>query len=109
MIKWLSPVNIMILLGGQSIESKLDPFYTPAGGLSQLVGKARQLGCPKIVLDQCVCICIYIYIYIYIYYMYVHTTRRTSNLQAPAGTCKLMNIAIGTNCIKYQMLHVILI
>ena len=32
-----------------------------------------------------------------------------TGIQAPAGPCKLMNIAIGTNCIKYQMLHVILI
>ena len=28
-----------------------------------------------------------------------------TRIQAPAGPCKLMNIAIGTNCIKYQMLH----
>ena len=64
-------------------------IFTP-----QLAGKARQLGCPKIVLDH----------------------MRTSigdalatGIQAPAGTCKLMNIAIRTNCIKYQMLHVSLI
>ena len=30
-----------------------------------------------------------------------------TGIQAPAGPCKLMNIAIRTNCIKYQMLHVI--
>ena len=34
-------------------------FFTP-----QLAGKARQLGCPKIVLDH---VGVYIYIYIYIY------------------------------------------
>ena len=34
-------------------------FFTP-----QLVGKVRQLVCPKIILDH---ICVYIYIYIYIY------------------------------------------
>ena len=49
-------------------------IFTP-----QLAGEARQLGCPKIVLDH-VC----------------------------TGPCKLMNIAIRTNCIKYQMLHVFL-
>ena len=75
----------------------------------QLVGKARQLECPKIVLDH---VCVYIYVY-----MFVHTTmlkytlywkymnwRRTSNRNI--SSCKLMNIALRT---KYQMLHVILI
>ena len=32
-----------------------------------------------------------------------------TGIQAPAGPCKLMNIAIRINCIKYQMLHVSLI
>ena len=36
-------------------------FFTP-----QLVGKARQLGCPKIVLDH---VRVYIYIFINIYYI----------------------------------------
>ena len=67
--------------------------------------------------------CIYIiYIYIYIYICLCApqclSTRCIGNtrigdplatgIQAPAGTCKLMNIAIQTNCIKYQMLHVFL-
>ena len=90
-------------------------IFTP-----QLAGKARQLGCPKIVLDH---MHVYIYIYIYIYIcMYAPQCLSTrciggtsigdalaTGIQAPAGTCKLMNIAIRTNCIKYQMLHVILI
>ena len=51
--------------------------------------------------------------------MFVHTTMLkyvhvvlevldalATGIQAQAGTCKLMNIAIQTNCIKYQMLHV---
>ena len=84
----------------------------------QLAGEARQLGCPKIVLDH-VRVYIYIYIYICMYPPQCLSTRciggtsigdaLATGIQAPAGTCKLMNIAIRTNCIKYQMLHVILI
>ena len=35
-----------------------------------------------------------------------HVDALATGIQAPAGPCKLMNIAIRTNCIKYQMLHV---
>ena len=37
----------------------------------------------------------------------VHEFEFATGIQAPAGTCKLMNIA-STNCIKCQMLHVFL-
>ena len=92
-----------------------DLVFTP-----QLAGEARQLGCPKIVLDH-VRVCIYI---IYILYICMYAPQCLSTrciggtsigdalatgIQAPAGPCKLMNIAIPTNCIKYQMLHVSLI
>ena len=38
---------------------------------AQLAGKARQLGCPKIVLDHVRVIYIYIYIYIYVCALWV--------------------------------------
>ena len=54
-------------------------------------------------------------IYMYVQCLSTHCIGGTSigdalatRIQAPAGPCKLMNIAIRTNCIKYQMLHVIL-
>ena len=101
-------------------------FYVTVTALftPQLAGEARQLGCPKIVLDHvcvcvCVCVCVYIYIYICMYAPQCLSTRciggtsigdaLATRIQAPAGPCKLMNIAIPTNCIKYQMLHVSLI
>ena len=52
----------------------------------------------KIVLDHmhaCVCVCVCVYVCIVL-----------ARIQVPAGPCKLVNIAIPTNCIKYQMLHV---
>ena len=72
-------------------------IFTP-----QLAGKARQLGCPKIVLDHvrvCVCVCVYIYIYVCMYAPPCLSTgcigdTLATGIQAPAGTCKLMNIAI---------------
>ena len=80
----------------------------------QLVGEARQLGCPKIVLDH-----VHVYIYICMYAPQCLSTRciggtsigdaLATGIQAPTGTCKLMNIAIRTSCIKYQMLQVSLI
>ena len=66
----------------------------------QLVGEARQLGCPKIVL-------VHVHVYICMYAPQCLSTRciggtsigdaLATGIQAPADPCKLMNIAIGTN------------
>ena len=56
-------------------------FYTPAGG---------RLCAPQV-------------------HVVLEIHELATGIQAPAGTCKLINIALRTNCIKYQMLHVILI
>ena len=79
----------------------------------QLAGEAHQLGCPKIILDH-----VHVYIYICMYAPKCLSTRciggtsigdaLATGIQTPAGPCKFMNIAIRTNCIKYQMLHVFL-
>ena len=42
-------------------------------------------------------------------YVHVVLEVHATGIQVPAGPCKLMNIAIGTNCIKCQMLHVFVI
>ena len=69
-------------------------IFTP-----QLAGEARQLGCPKIVLDHMRVL--YIYIYICLCAPQCLSTHcigigdaLATGIQAPAGTCKLMNIAI---------------
>ena len=71
---------------------------------SQLVGEACQLACP---MDHvCFIICVYMFVLTTmlkhtLYWRYINWGRIATGIQAPAGTCKLMNIAIH----KYQMLH----
>ena len=61
MITELPHIQCKVTQGEAEAFFNFAQFFTP-----QLAGEAHQLGCPKIVLDQCV------YIYIYINYVCAH-------------------------------------
>ena len=78
-------------------------FFTP-----KLAGKAHQLGCPKIILTTCVHVCMCTLHCLSTHYIggiWIGDSLATG-IQAPGGPRKLINIALRTNCAKYQMLHV---